>query len=178
MVRDQFLVLHSLECNGVLNCERVGCETHLVLHKVINTTQLSFSTTMYCVRNTTVKLGMQGIWEDQNNHKDDVIFPSFSSHQKELIGLFFVIFENIPTGAAYFWGPTNLIWKFMRERLGKIWWIWYHWIRLINLRRLRLFSENLVKFDIFCRLCLSATVGWLGGHFWDLNLNSNSQNGN
>ena len=30
MVRDQFLVLHSLECNGVLNCKMVGCETHQV----------------------------------------------------------------------------------------------------------------------------------------------------
>ena len=30
---------------------------------------------MCCVRNTNVKLGMQGISEDQNNYKDDVIFP-------------------------------------------------------------------------------------------------------
>ena len=86
------------------------------------------------------------------------ILGSFSSHQKESIALFFVIFEDIPMGLAYFWGPKNLIWKFMREQLSKMWWIWHHWIHLINPHRLRLFSKNLVKFDIFCRLCLSATV--------------------
>ena len=48
MVRDQFLALHSLECNGVLNCKRLDVRLTrwvLVLHKLITTTQLSFSTT-------------------------------------------------------------------------------------------------------------------------------------
>ena len=88
------------------------------------------------------------------------ITESFSTHQKELIALFFVIFDAILTGPANFWGSKNLIWKFMREQLDKTWWNWYHWICLINPRRLRLFSKNLVNFDIFCCLCLSTTVTW------------------
>ena len=39
----------------------------------VNLLQLSYLLvlpTMCCVRNT-----VQGIWEDQNNYKDDVIFP-------------------------------------------------------------------------------------------------------
>ena len=61
----------------------------------------------------------------------------------------------------------NLVWNFLRDRLDRIWWNWYGWRALVKLRRFRLLSGFLKNFDIFCWLCLSATVGMYHWQWWE-----------
>jgi len=77
------VVLHS-ECNGVMKCKKIGCETHWVSISVAQINyynSLIFQYHLQCVLlEIPHEIGYAkpvrhlGKAEDQNNHEDDVIF--------------------------------------------------------------------------------------------------------